>query len=108
MAERGCIVRQHRLAEKDLANLSTQDARKAIDEILKLGSEPLSGRPLKGSLKPARRITSALSGGWYRAAYLHLPNEAVCIVFMIGPRGGFYEKAASRFRALRKQHEIRS
>ncbi|HOS91764.1 MAG TPA: hypothetical protein PLD23_04725 [Armatimonadota bacterium] len=107
MNEDRCAVRLHRGAEKDLAGLSPPDAQRAVDEILRLENNPLLGRPLQGALKPAKRITFGLSGGWYRAAYLYLSNERVCIVFMIGPRGGFYERAQSRFRALKKQYGIR-
>ncbi|HOS91762.1 MAG TPA: type II toxin-antitoxin system RelE/ParE family toxin [Armatimonadota bacterium] len=102
MRERRYIVVPSRLAEKDLGRLSAPDADKAMRALLALEDEPLRGKPLKGALAPARRIDFGLSGGWYRAAYVLDAETDSIVVFMVGPRGGFYEEATRRRQALRR------
>jgi len=76
---------------------------RAAKEILALRENPYKGHSLKGSLRGARALEFSLKGVAYRAAYVVLEEEKVCLVFMVGPHEGFYEKAERRAKALRKQ-----
>ncbi|MGB9660623.1 MAG: type II toxin-antitoxin system RelE/ParE family toxin [Moorellaceae bacterium] len=93
-------VRLTRNAEKDLLRLQDLTQR-ATKEILALKENPYKGHPLKGSLRGARALEFSLKGVAYRAAYVVLEEEKVCLVFMAGPHEGFYEKAERRMKALR-------
>jgi hypothetical protein len=70
-------------------------------ELLALKQEPLKGHPLHGSLRGTRALDFSLKGVAYRAAYMVLAEEQVCLVFMIGPHEGFYQKAEQRAKGLR-------
>jgi hypothetical protein len=58
---------------------------------------------LKESLKGVRALEFSLKGVTYRAAYVVAEVERVCLVFMVGPHEGFYQKAERRVKALRKR-----
>jgi hypothetical protein len=62
---------------------------------------------LNGSLKGVRALEFSLKGVASRAAYVVAEEERVCLVFMIGPHEGFYQKAERRVKALRKQGMLR-
>lgn len=99
-------LRLTRNAEKDLLRLR-ELTEKATRELLALKQDPYSGHPLKGSLRGARALEFSLKGVAYRAAYVVLEEEKVCLVFMVGPHEGFYQKAERRVKALRKQGMLR-
>ena len=44
----------------------------------------------------------SLRGTAYRAAYVALEEESVCLVFMVGLHEGFYEKAERKAKAMRR------
>ena len=102
MRERRYTVVPSRLAERDLDRLSSSDAERAARALLALEEDPLRGKTLKGSHAPARRIDFGLSAEWYPAAYVVDVESDPVLVFMIGPRGGFYEEAVRRLGALRR------
>ncbi|MCL4515738.1 MAG: type II toxin-antitoxin system RelE/ParE family toxin [Firmicutes bacterium] len=67
-----------------------------VDELFTLENNPTAGHELKGSMRGARALGFSLPGGEYRAAYVILTEERVCLVFMVGPHEGFYEEAKRR------------
>ncbi|MBC7106506.1 MAG: type II toxin-antitoxin system mRNA interferase toxin, RelE/StbE family [Firmicutes bacterium] len=95
-------VRLTRNAEKDLIRLRNLMER-VVKEILTLKENPYKGHPLKGSLRGVRALEFSLEGVAYRAAYIVLENDRVCLVFIVGPHEGFYEKAERRAKALRRR-----
>lgn len=99
-------LRLTRNAEKDLLGLR-ELTEKATRELLALKQDPYKGHALKGSLRGARALEFSLKGVAYRAAYVVLEEEKVCLVFMVGPHEGFYQKAERRVKALRKQRMLR-
>lgn len=86
-------------AEKDLLQLRGLKTA-AIREILELKQNPFKGHPLEGSLKGVRALEFSLESVAYRAAYVVLKNEQICLVFMVGPHERFYEKAERRAKSL--------
>jgi hypothetical protein len=97
MSNELCLTRN---AEKDILGLRELTAQATI-ELLALKQEPLKGHPLHGSLRGTRALDFSLKGVAYRAAYMVLAEEQVCLVFMIGPHEGFYQKAEQRAKGLR-------
>jgi mRNA-degrading endonuclease RelE of RelBE toxin-antitoxin system len=87
-------------AKKDLKRLSKPDLKDTLDEILELEKDPEKGHTLSGCLKGVRSLVYSLPGGAYRAAYYVLTEDRICLVFMVGPHEGFYEKATRRAEAL--------
>jgi hypothetical protein len=49
---------------------------------------------------------SLKGGGAYRAVYVILEAEKICLVFLIGPHESIYEKAERRAAALRRSGRI--
>ncbi len=92
-------------ASKDLAALKSYTAQ-ATSEILKLEDDPHLGHTLTGSLRGVRSLVFSLPGGAYRATYIPINRERVCLVFLIGPREGFYKIAERRYKELRKQGRV--
>jgi len=88
-----------RQAEKDIRDLRPYQ-RRVVEELLVLENDPTAGHTLKGSLTGVRSLQFSLSGGAYRAAYVVLAEERVCLVFQVGLHEGFYEKAERRYQAL--------
>jgi phage-related protein len=95
-------LRLTRNAEKDILGLRGLTEHATI-ELLALKHDPHKGHPLQGSLRGIRALEFSLKGVAYRAAYVALVDEQVCLVFMVGPHEGFYEKAEQRVKGLRKQ-----
>ena len=95
-------VRFTKQAEKDIADL-----RPWVDRVLKtlnaLKQEPLKGHVLRGSLAGVRSLEFSLPGGAHRAVYVVLEEQHVCLVFLVGPHEGIYEKAERRVEGLRRQ-----
>lgn len=75
---------------------------RAVRALLALEESPYAGHTLAGSLRGARSLDFTLAGVSFRAAYAVLEEERTCLVFLIGPREGFYEKAVRRMMALRR------
>ena len=92
-------VRLTKAAEKDREELRPWQDR-VTDEILVLEKNPHKGHVLSGTLKGVRSLEFSLPGGAYRAAYVVLDTERICLVFILGPHEGFYKQAERRTRAL--------
>jgi mRNA-degrading endonuclease RelE of RelBE toxin-antitoxin system len=91
-----------RAAEKDLRKLKghTADATRALAQ---LEHDPARGHTLAGSLNGARALEFNLKGsGAYRAVYVVLDDDCVCIVFIVGPHENIYVKAERRYKALKQ------
>ena len=91
-----------RQAEKDLARLRPWVAE-AARALAQLETDPERGHMLSGSLRGARSLEFSLKGGGqYRAVYLLLAEERVCLVFIVGTHENIYDKAQRRLEALRR------
>ena len=95
-----------RQAEKDLSKLRGKTEERAIEALLRLEQDPFSGHRLTGTMSDVRSLEFSSIGGAYRAAYLVLVPERVCVVFMVGAHEGFYREAARRAAALRRRGKI--
>ena len=98
-------VRLSSTAVKDLKDLGPFEA-KAARALGRLMDNPLAGHPLTGALKGLRSLEFSLPGGAYRAVYAVKPKERVCLVVIVGPHEGLYERAARRVAALRRAGEL--
>ena len=86
-------------AEKDLKRLRPW-TEQATGALLQLEEDPYRGHTLSGSLRGTRSLEFSLKGGGvYRAVYLALEDERVCLVFIVGPHENIY-KAERRVAAL--------
>ena len=91
--------------DKDLRSF-----RSVMGELLRklavLERNPDAGEELAGALRGARSLKFSLKGmGECRAAYLKLPDNRICLLFLVGPRENFYREAERRFEALqRREH----
>ena len=89
-----------RQAEKDLKDLRPW-TEQAARQIARLSDDPNLGHTLTDSLCGCRSLEFNLRGGGaYRAIYLVLESERVCLVFLVGAHEGLYAKAERRRRAL--------
>lgn len=87
-------------AQKDLKKLR-HDLKNALNQIAALEVDPFKGDELKGTLRDARSLHFSLrGGGQYRAVYMILDEETICLVFLIAARENVYEEAERRFRSL--------
>jgi hypothetical protein len=89
-------------AENDLAALKGLSGRTS-SRIAALQADPLLGHPLTGDLKGARALEFTIGGVAYRAVYVPIPEDRVCVVFLIGAHEGIYRIAQRRYVALRRQ-----
>lgn len=90
-------------ALKDLKALKQHEAE-AIRQILRLEENPELGHMLQGSLRGVRSLEFSLKGsGAYRAVYVVLDQQRVCVVFLVGPHENIYERAERRWAAVKKQ-----
>ena len=89
-----------RRAQKDLKKLR-HDLPNALQHIMELEVDPYRGEPLKGTLREARSLHFTLKGGGqYRAIYLLLDEDTVCVVFLVASRENVYDEAARRLQTL--------
>ncbi len=95
-------VRLTRNAQKDLEDLEAFYDQ-VVEDLLALEQDPHKGHTLTGSLKGARALEFSLPGGAYRAVYVVEERERVCLVFILGPHEGIYQKAERRIRAVRRR-----
>lgn len=87
-------------AQKDLKKLR-HDLTNALEQISVLESDPYRGERLKGALREARSLHFSLKGGGqFRAVYVVLDDETICLVFLVAARESVYEEAERRFRSL--------
>lgn len=87
-------------AQKDLKKLRF-DVANALKQIAVLEDDPFRGEPLKGTLREARSLHFSLKGGGqYRAIYVVLDGDTICLVFLIAARENVYEEAERRFRSM--------
>lgn len=101
MSEPTCEVRLTSRAQKDLKKLR-HDLANALRQISVLETDPLRGEALKGTLHQARSLHFSLKGGGqYRAIYVVLNDNTVCLVFLIAARENVYEEAQRRFESLK-------
>ncbi len=91
-------------AVKDLkAKACKPHLKEIFEEIRVLGTEPLAGDLLEGSLAKVRSLHFSLKGsGQWRVAYYVMIEEKVCLVLLVGTRENFYEKADSKYRSIKK------
>jgi mRNA-degrading endonuclease RelE of RelBE toxin-antitoxin system len=106
MVNEGYSVEVTRRAEKDLDDLGEEGAATATRALLALESNPTRGHTLTGSLTGARSLEFSMPGGQYRAAYVVLPAERLCLVFMVGPHENFYREAERRYQRLKKRRPL--
>ena len=95
-----------RQAEKDLSKLRGRTEERTIEALLDLEQDPFAGHRLTGTMSDVRSLEFSSVGGAYRAAYVVLVAERLCVVFMIGAHEGFYREAERRAAALRRQGKI--
>lgn len=97
-----------RSAEKDVRRLRPWTER-AVEALARLEEDPHRGHPLAGSLRGMWSLEFSLPGGAYRAAYMVVSDERVCVVFLIGPHEGFYQRATRRAAEIerrRREHLV--
>lgn len=95
-----------REAEKDLKKLRPHVER-ASRTIGALADEPYRGHALAGDLKGTRSLEFSLPGsGVYRAVYVVIDDEHVCLIFIVGPHENIYDRAKRRLQALRRSGRI--
>ncbi len=105
MASERYDVQLTRQAQKDLERLRPWTDR-ATQALLVLEGDPRRGHTLRDSLRGARSLEFSLPGGAHRAVYVVLEAEGVCLVFIVGPHEGIYDKAERRWAALRRARGI--
>lgn len=87
-------------AKKDLKKLR-HDLANALRQIAVLESDPYRGEQLSGTLREARSLHFSLrGGGQYRAIYLILDDETVCLVFLVAARENVYDEARRRIQSM--------
>jgi mRNA-degrading endonuclease RelE of RelBE toxin-antitoxin system len=93
-----------RSAQRDLKRFRGEAFRRTIQELDRLGTDPMLGQPLTGSMLGVRSLHFSLPGsGQHRAAYLCLTDEQVCLVFAVGSRENFYREAERRWKAFQAE-----
>ena len=95
-----------REAEKDLDKLR-QHAERASRVIAVLADDPFRGHALAGDLKGTRSLEFSLPGsGVYRAVYVIIDDDHVCLIFIVGPHDNIYDRAKRRLQALKRSGRI--
>ena len=105
MASSGYTVEFTRLARKDLEALKSKNAA-AHDEAVKvlaaLEDDSQAGHTLTGSLKGCRSLDFSVKGsGQYRAVYIEVDKDRVCVVFIVATHENIYREASKRVAAVR-------
>jgi hypothetical protein len=77
-SEHPFAVHPTRDAEKDLLRLRPWTER-VVQCLLQLEQDPRRGHSLRGNLRGARSLEFSLPGGAYRAAYVILESERICV-----------------------------
>lgn len=90
-------------ADNDIESIDRGIRKKAIKALLKLEERPYKGHGLKGSLLGCRALEFSLPGGEYRAIYIVIESEKVCLVFMVAPHENIYDMAERRFKSMQKR-----
>ena len=99
-------VQLTREAEKDLEKLRPHVER-ASRVIAALSDDPFRGHALAGDLKGTRSLEFSLPGsGAYRAVYVVIDNERICLIFIVGPHENIYDRAKRRLQALKRSGRI--
>ncbi len=76
-------------------------------KIAVLRTNPDAGDRLEGALEGVLSLKFSLKGmGECRAAYLKLPDNRICLLFLVGPRENFYREAERRFEALQRREDF--
>ncbi len=76
-------------------------------KIAVLRTNPDAGDRLEGALEGALSLKFSLKGmGECRVAYVKLPDNRICLLFLIGPRENFYREALRRFEALQRRENV--
>jgi hypothetical protein len=109
MSRSGFAVQLSRRAEKDLDKLASRNHlahRAAVKALGKLESDAEAGHLLSGTLHPCRALEFSVQGsGAWRAIYVALEADGVCVVFLIAPHENVYREAEARWAALRRDLE---
>jgi len=100
-----------RSAEKDLDKLAKMNPiahRAGVRALVKLETDADAGHVLSGTLSPCRALEFNVQGsGAWRADYVVLEDERVCLAFLIAPHENVYREAESRWIDLRRGVEPR-
>ena len=78
----------------------TREAEKDLDRLR--GHRDRVTRSLRG----ARSLEFSLPGGAYRAVYIVLDEERICIIFIIGSHENVYKRAERRYQALKRTGQV--
>ncbi|CAN5710216.1 hypothetical protein BH09CHL1_BH09CHL1_36740 [soil metagenome] len=93
-------------AEKDLKRHRTH-AQTIRENLKKLEADPNKGHRLTGKLSGARSLEFNVKGsGAFRAIYVALPNQTICLVFILGPHENIYSRAESRWEAIKREYSV--
>lgn len=88
-------------AQKDLDGLKTIRPV-VVQELLALKEDPQKGHPLKQNLQGIQALDFTIKGsGQFRAAYIVLEADKVCLIVAIGPHENFYDLVARRAKLLK-------
>jgi len=99
-------VQFSRQALRDLDTLRKRNRvahDRAVVAVAELETAPLAGHPLSGSLRGCRSLEFSVKGsGQYRAVYIVLDDETVCVVFVVGTHENLYDEARRRVDNVRR------
>lgn len=94
-------VRLTGLAQKDLDGLEEIKAI-VVQELLELKKDPRKGHSLKQNLQGIWSLEFTIKGGGqYRAAYILIEADKVCLMVAIGPHEGFYDLVVRRAKLVK-------
>lgn len=92
--------------EKDLKSFRSVQGD-LLRKLAVLERNPDAGEELSGNLRGAWSLKFSLRGmGECRVAYNKLPDNRICLLFLIGPRENFYREALRRFEALQRRENV--
>ena len=106
MESRTYRVQFSRQALRDLDKLRKRNRMahdRAVVAVAELETAPLAGHALSGSLRGCRSLEFSVKGsGQYRAVYIVLDAETVCVVFVVGTHENVYDEAGRRIDQVRR------